>query len=145
MSRLTPGSVRKRMARAQDVSYWIDRALRGADDDLSRRIRAHFHEQFRDDPDIDLDNPDHVELVRLLIDRHALDFLSDPTEHKLRRGRSGNSGDTAAAAALADYEGLRRQGHEPTDALNRVANKFRADHPEHADKTDIQLKRLWYR
>jgi hypothetical protein len=151
MSRPTSLSLRKRLAIAQYVSYVIDRALRGDDDDLSCRIRAICHENLRDDPNIDLNNPDHVELVKALIDFHGVDILSTiklpssesrDEEYKERKANAHRD--------LRDYQKrLKRRGHDAPESWRLTGKKARTDYSEFYAYTEgmdwKQLRRIWSR
>jgi hypothetical protein len=129
--------MRKRLALQEHARYLQERALRGDDDDCSRRIRAACHEAY---PNLDLNRIEIVEELKAWLAVDSVDFFSTiklPTH----AGHDRN----AAAAALAHYERLRGEGYSPAKALKKAADQYRADHPEHADKSDAQVKRIWYR
>ena len=144
MSRQTPSAVRKRMADALYISYCIGRALRGGDDDISRLIRP----QLRNIADVDLNNPDHVELVEALFHLFLREELS---RAKLTRGKR-ESEETKARKATAKnnarvyYKEQRGKGYSAQEAWQRTALQFRKDYPDlYGGKKDEQLIRLWTR
>jgi hypothetical protein len=152
MSRQTELAVRKRMAKAELVRYEIERALRGDDDDLSRRIRAAIHECLRDDPNLDLNNPDYVEELKAWLAVDSVDFFSTitlPTSEC--RDEDYRARKAQAHRDLRDYQkGLKRQGYDTPDSWRLTGKKARTkDYSEFYAYTAgmdwERLRRIWSR
>jgi hypothetical protein len=147
MSRPTELSMRKRLALAEHARYLQDRALRGDDDDCSRRIRAACEAY----PDVDLNNPDHVELLKALLAAETVDYFSTiklPSSEC--RDEDYRARKAQAHRDLRDYQkGLKRQGYGTDDSWLLTGKKAATDYPEFYAYTAgmdwKKLRRIWSR
>ena len=113
MSRQTPSAVRKRIGMALTVSDYIARALRGDDDEISRRIRASYSDVPRE-IGYDFNNPDDAERVKEVINRSFWRRnWSAPSCSAARHAvpTPSNAPAAAKAAARADYKEQRGEGY----------------------------------
>ena len=143
MSRQTPSAVRKRMADALYISYCIGRALRGEDDDISRLIRPHLHNI----ADVDLNNPDHVELVEALFFflREELSRAKLTSGAPKRQEAANEAANAVRDDARAYQKERKREGHSAAQSWRLTAQHFKEKYHDLEGKTAEQLRRLWSR
>lgn len=131
MSRQTPSSVRKRIGMALTVSDYIARALRGDDDEISRRIRASYSDVPKE-ISYDFNNPDDAERVKEVISEC---LAAELVSAELFRGKR-ESEETKARKATAKnkarvyYKEQRGKGYSAQEAWQRTARRFRKDYPD---------------